>query len=394
VKIGDFALKYNLTIDTVRHYIDKGLILPEKRGSFFSFTSESEEDIKEILSLKEYGFSLVEIRQMLNIKRLTNPVAYEKNQYYVQFFKTKLQEITENIIKLQRSEEKIKTQLVQVSENRPEEKQALGVSMDALKLLSCPDCRSALNLRSGNIADNRVVSGEFACGCGRKYLIEDGILVSDRTEPMENPFGDNIDGFFFKYLQEMDREYIDLLVKDIRWLKTKFIKVQKQKQSQTFLDIGVGYGAFLRNIYPNLREDSLYIAVDHNINILRSLKQMLEAIHPRKKIVLICCDMADIPLGDGTVDTLVDIGGSSSFNQIKEDNLLVGIKRLLKGNSQLLGLYLINGPGKQDKNFQLPEIQSQHLDMELENLDMRVSQAGGSRVPGHYVCHQRIALWG
>jgi len=392
VKIGDFAIKHKLTIDSVRHYIDLGLILPEKRGSHFFFGGECDEDIREVLSLKEYGFSLMEIRQMLNIKRLTNPAGYEKNLYYLQFFQTKLKDISDKISRLHKSEEKLKERLDKVSESKSDNKNFLGISLNVLKYLSCPYCRSALNLKSGNIVDNRVASGELSCNCGRKYSIEDGILISDRTQPMENPFGDNIDGFFFQYLQEIDREYIDHLVKDIRWLKNKFAKVRKP--GQTFLDIGVGYGAFLRNIYPDLMGDSIYISVDHNISILRSLKKMLEEINPQKEIVLICCDMADIPLGDSTVDTLIDIGGSSSFNQNNEANLLAGIKPLLKGSSQLLGLYVISGPGRYDKNFQLPEIQSRQLDLGFEILDMRVSQPGGTKIPGHYICHQRNITWG
>ena len=37
MRIGEFAVKNNTTIDTVRHYMDLSLLTPEKEGSFYEF---------------------------------------------------------------------------------------------------------------------------------------------------------------------------------------------------------------------------------------------------------------------------------------------------------------------------------------------------------------------
>ena len=51
MKIGKFGEVNNLSIDTIRHYIDLSLIIPEKRGTLF-FDEYCQSDLELIIHYK------------------------------------------------------------------------------------------------------------------------------------------------------------------------------------------------------------------------------------------------------------------------------------------------------------------------------------------------------
>ena len=67
MKIGKFGEVNNLSIDTIRHYMDLSLIIPEKRGTLF-FDEYCQTDLELILHYKDLGFSLNEIKELFFIK--------------------------------------------------------------------------------------------------------------------------------------------------------------------------------------------------------------------------------------------------------------------------------------------------------------------------------------
>ena len=69
VKIGQFAKKYNLTINTIRYYMEIGLLIPVMAGKQYIFTEECERDIELVLKLKKFKMPINTILVVLALFR-------------------------------------------------------------------------------------------------------------------------------------------------------------------------------------------------------------------------------------------------------------------------------------------------------------------------------------
>ncbi len=335
MKIGQFAECNNISIDSIRHYMDMGLLLPEKKGSQYYFDKRCSEDIKDIIELKTHGFSLNEIRDILYIQRLATPIAYEKNQYYKGLYENKYKEVLEKLRELKKVENKLSEKINEIF-NKVTSCNNIGLDINVLSLLVCPLCNRNLLLEECHVKDTQIFSGLLKCKCGRCFSIEDGIIISDKSEFMENPFGSDIEKFFIDYLKESNEDFINILTKDIWWLSEYFKK--GLNENLTVLELGVGYGVFLRNVYESLLDNMIYIAIDHNISILKSLKEMLTRINPNKRVIFICTDVMDIPIRQETIDTIIDVGGVVTHNSF----LLQDMDKYTKDKAAIFGSYIIN----------------------------------------------------
>ncbi|HSE70746.1 MAG TPA: MerR family DNA-binding transcriptional regulator [Nocardioidaceae bacterium] len=65
--ITDLAEEYDVTLRTIRHYEDRGLISPERRGTTRVFHNRDRVRLALILRGKRLGFSLDEIATIVNM---------------------------------------------------------------------------------------------------------------------------------------------------------------------------------------------------------------------------------------------------------------------------------------------------------------------------------------
>lgn len=72
MKIGEFSEHFNLPFETVRYYINKGLLIPHVKNDRYSFAPKDIKDIELILKLKSFRFSLHDIHRIISLKRLSN----------------------------------------------------------------------------------------------------------------------------------------------------------------------------------------------------------------------------------------------------------------------------------------------------------------------------------
>ncbi len=98
MKIGKFGEVNNISIDTIRHYMDLSLIIPEKKREVTIFFDEyCQTDLELIIHYKDLGFSLNEIKELFFYKNLAKSMNYEKDTFYQSLFKLKYDKMQQEI---------------------------------------------------------------------------------------------------------------------------------------------------------------------------------------------------------------------------------------------------------------------------------------------------------
>ena len=65
--IGDLAREFDVTLRAIRFYEDEGLLAPRREGSRRVYSKRDRVRLKLILRGKRLGFSLAEVREMLEL---------------------------------------------------------------------------------------------------------------------------------------------------------------------------------------------------------------------------------------------------------------------------------------------------------------------------------------
>ncbi|WP_160643429.1 MerR family transcriptional regulator [Chengkuizengella marina] len=342
MKIGEFAKNNNVSIDTVRHYMDIGLIIPEKRTGQYQFDNKCYEDIQDIIYLKDLEFTLNEIKKIFQFKRLGKLSALQNNQYYKRLFEGKY-EIEKKINQYQKAKQKLKNEMIRLHHSEDHNYIPIGIPFSALSLFECKKCCTELSISNGDIQSNQILNGTLHCECEEQYIIKDGILFSSDTVEHSNHLQkqdqvmDNFNHFLTDYIKETDDKFINNLFKTI---DLTFKKIDMDDlENKTMLHLGTGLGFSLRHIYDSLPNKTLYIAVDHDYERHQVLKSILETYDIRKNILFICSDFLNIPIKNKSIDYLIDTG-TSTYNSNHESFLLKEIQHYLKNKSYLVGSYI------------------------------------------------------
>jgi DNA-binding transcriptional MerR regulator len=93
MRIGAFAAKFNLPISTVRYYIQRGFIIPEKKNGQFLFDEYCVNDLVRIENWKRMYFSLNEIHELLSLYRKYPNSVVEQETECKQFYRNKRDEL-------------------------------------------------------------------------------------------------------------------------------------------------------------------------------------------------------------------------------------------------------------------------------------------------------------
>ena len=107
--IGDLAREFGITLRTLRFYEDRGLLCPKRHGMSRIYNRRDRARLKLALMGKKVGFSLVEIKEMLDLYDLKDGkatqlrVSLERFESQVGVLKQQKQDIEQAIEELTRT---------------------------------------------------------------------------------------------------------------------------------------------------------------------------------------------------------------------------------------------------------------------------------------------------
>ena len=127
--IGDLSREFGVTLRTLRFYEDKGLLSPKRQGTSRIYNRRDRARLKLALLGKKVGFSLVEIKEMIDLYDLKDGqatqirVALERFASQIGVLKQQKQDIEQAIEELTRTMEIVKGML---KEREAAERQAVA----------------------------------------------------------------------------------------------------------------------------------------------------------------------------------------------------------------------------------------------------------------------------
>ncbi len=146
MKIGNFTKINNLTKDTIRHYIDLGILNPKKINSQYNFTENDQKTLDQLLHLKSLNFTLSEVKSIILTKRLGNLDLKTSSYLYKKYYLQKSKEIKEKIKSLRQIDKELNKEIENLLLQEENFKTKISIPLNSLHLLKCPICQSDLKI--------------------------------------------------------------------------------------------------------------------------------------------------------------------------------------------------------------------------------------------------------
>lgn len=106
-RIGDLAKEFDITLRALRFYEDRGLLSPKRAGATRLYSSDDRQRLKLILLAKRFGFSLVDIQEILNAHD-ADTMSHENLLQVVSKFKNQVNVLDEQSRELEHAKEELK----------------------------------------------------------------------------------------------------------------------------------------------------------------------------------------------------------------------------------------------------------------------------------------------
>lgn len=336
MKIGEFAKKFDTSVSTVRHYINLGLLVPEKDGFQYCFEDDDCREMEIITTMKNAGFKLSELNKYLSIFRFYNKddyLLYEKLLEYLRIKKADLyaerHRINTYIRLINKKIKEIEASSIYAagknagSDDKSAFSQLPGFPLSAVDLLRCPHCQSRLHLSGIDITGDSITEGKLTCSCGYQAGLRNGIIFTDILKDLDNDdkflysyFGEenvsiNEDGLLLMAIDEHSNEYMTNLHRSSLWIHKELENIDLNNKVILFPELSMQY--LYSHCHDNLAYNSIFIVTSPSERTIQTMRQHIANAAPDLKIAYIINQDGKLPLRTGCIDAVIDYMGSCNL---------------------------------------------------------------------------------
>lgn len=333
MKIGTFAKLFHVTTDTVRYYIELGLLIPDKKNTQYQMNQSCLDDMAFITRLKKLHFSLQEIQQILSYQRITNFSDHEDIDYFNNLLIDKKNQLTKKKEDLSKAIQMIE-ETVQTTPLPSKEENYSGVPLPFVNLLYCPKCHIPLEMKHVTIKKNYIQTGSLTCTCGYEAAIEEGIIITANlyeTSPYPSYFYDK------ETVKEINPKMINLFEKgNFRFKKgLQNIDLKNKLIVETNVDAFVSLPKYI----DILEASASYVFSGYSLAMLKKIRKRIERVNPKLNVLYILNSDLNLPLKPLSIDVFLDSLTTTDFPLLNPQFPIHVLKNYFHSSSIIVGGY-------------------------------------------------------
>ena len=397
MKIGELAKLTGVSKDSIRFYVENGLLFPDRQGPQMDFSDREQEDLFYIKRLRKARFSIKEIKFLQSLKHTSNMLEPDILEEYCDMLNQKQASLEEEIEELCEAKKLLMQEKINLQSTRNNAIHQLGVPLRALKYIVCPNCGAQMEMENARIAKGGyILEGDMHCVCGHQISVEDGILMTGNryTKNWDHPdyrhggivqnVGDNFYNCF--------RKCYDFIMSNI---EGDFLEGKVVMEAQVN-----GY-FFLYKHFNRLPTDCLYIIVDKFPETLRTYKKLLEQLNLPLEILFIADNSVNYPLRERCVDLLISFFGDNEYllyhhgffiqdagRFMKNENLVLGATMSFRQKSKSRELMPMKYPESSPKTHNINELKKAYETQSYDFICQEVGTMTKTCNEYAYECHQ------
>ena len=335
MRISEFAKKFNLSISTVRYYINRGLLMPDKKKDQYYFGKECITDMEKLMKYKQCFFSLEEIQELFFLEKTSRLRDEISVSAWMNILQKKKKELLAEQEALAECLQILDEELLNNSFDCDNDSAQFGMPLSFLTYLYCPDCGRPLRLDSASLSSGLVYDGELLCECGYQASICSGMIqCADSVEESPLKAFENVDSVI-SMKDEFSPSYRSLLEKAYLWLYNQI--AGRDAAPQSFLAGPFSFNFMLKYI-DKLDRDNIYIFADPSRKRIRKMQQYLQTENFHN-MVFIAGTIKQIPIKKHSIDIYIDDYSTVNSLFVYNDFGIKDLAALLKYSGKVYGVF-------------------------------------------------------
>ncbi|HEY9576812.1 MAG TPA: MerR family transcriptional regulator [Pseudobacillus sp.] len=345
MRIGSFAKKFDVSIDTVRYYIELGLLIPEKEKTQYQMNQMCLEDMELIHELKHFRFSLKEIHKILSLKRLTNSHDNKDASYFTNLLLEKKADLMAEKDEISKAvhliDEKIHSNIDNLLDHPK-----IGIPLFFVPLFCCPHCQQLLNLKEASMQGHYIYEGILSCSCRYRAVIKEGILLTNQLKSSPNKYS-----IYEIDVKKWNPGFVSLLERGKLWMIKELML--NDLANKVIVETNIEVSMLLPKYLSSLSEKAYYIFTCHSLETIKKLKKQIEKLNPHLLVLYIVNSDLHLPLIPESIDFFIDSTSFTQFSLIYSDSPITILRPYLKTNACIIGSFVFyEAKAKSLKNIQ------------------------------------------